>query len=92
MQFELADRLGISASMLSLLEAGKREPTIPFLRQVARELEIPSSVLFVVALTDDDVVASPAASQMRYLTGALFEAARHSLAAKNEREQRKLET
>jgi DNA-binding XRE family transcriptional regulator len=39
MQRELADRVGISASMLSLVEAGKREPTISLCVASGRALE-----------------------------------------------------
>lgn len=71
--------------MLSLVEAGKREPTLGFLRQVAAELGVPAAVLFVAALSEDDALVSPEARQLRQATMSLFEAAKHSLAAKRVR-------
>lgn len=80
MQRELADRVGISASMLSLVEAGKREPSIGVLRAVGRALDIPTSVLFALALDDLSVAeGTKAARKTHELTRHLFEAARHSL-------------
>lgn len=82
MQRELAERVGISASMLSLVEAGKREPTIALLRSVGRALDIPTNVLFAVALADEDAGRdSEAARRAQRLTRHLFEAARRSLRA-----------
>jgi transcriptional regulator with XRE-family HTH domain len=80
MQRELAKRVGISASMLSLVEADKREPSIGVLRAIGRALEIPTSVLFAVALADDDIERGTKMSQkVRLLTEDIFEAARLSL-------------
>lgn len=84
MQLELADRVGISASMLSLVEAGKREPTISLLRAIGRALGIPTSVLFAVALADDEVArTTPAAQSARKLTSDLVDAAVNTLRAKH---------
>src|SRR5690349_21576858 len=46
-QKDLAARVGLSASGLSLIESGAREPTVTFLKNVSRELGVPVSVLFV---------------------------------------------
>jgi transcriptional regulator with XRE-family HTH domain len=46
-QKELASRLDLSASALSLIESGDREPTIATLKAVSRTLGVPISVLFV---------------------------------------------
>ena len=79
-QQELADRVGISASMLSLLESGGREPTIRVLRDIARALEIPSAALFAVALDDasnsDD---SPLARKLRAANASLLAAAQQAI-------------
>lgn len=89
MQRELAERVGVSASLLSLIEAGKREPTIAFLRDVGRAFGIPTGVLFAVALADDDMAAlTPQARDARALTNHLFEAARHSLIARRMQDER----
>jgi transcriptional regulator with XRE-family HTH domain len=83
MQRELADRVGISASMLSLVEAGKREPSISVLRGIGRALEVPTSVLFAVALDDAEVgQGTRTAQQVHELTLHIFEAAKHSVGLK----------
>src|SRR5262245_34290234 len=46
-QRELANRLGVSANYLSMLEAGRREPTIKFLRQIAHELDVPAGLFLM---------------------------------------------
>jgi len=89
MQRELAERVGISASMLSLVEAGNREPTISLLREISRALEIPASILFAVAL-DDQPVGRPSAQarSVHEFTQYLYDATLHSLAARRARRQR----
>jgi transcriptional regulator with XRE-family HTH domain len=83
MQRELADRVGITASMLSLVEADKREPSITVLRGIGRALEVPTSVLFAVALDDSEVArGTHDAQKVHELTKNLFEAARHSVVLK----------
>src|SRR6266436_9726569 len=83
MQRELAERVGISASMLSFVEADKREPSISVLRAIGRALDVPTSVLFAVALDDAAVGrGTRTANKVHELTQHIFEAARHSLAAK----------
>jgi transcriptional regulator with XRE-family HTH domain len=57
-QTELAARVNISASFLSLLERDKREPTIRVLRAIGRALNVPPGVLVAAALADDDVEGS----------------------------------
>jgi transcriptional regulator with XRE-family HTH domain len=46
-QHELAARLGVSKNYISLVEGGKREPSVAFLRRLSRELEVPVGVFFV---------------------------------------------
>jgi len=46
-QRALATELNVSANYLSLLEGGKREPSISFLRALARELEVPIGMFFL---------------------------------------------
>ena len=45
-QKDLALRAGIKANYLSLVEAGKREPSLNVLREIARVLNVPMSLLF----------------------------------------------
>ena len=54
MQRELADSVGISASMLSRLESGEREPTVRMLRDLAKAMKVPAYSLFAAAIADLD--------------------------------------
>ena len=56
-QVEFADLAEISVSYLSLLERGKRDPTLSTVRRIAAALEISMVVLFFVA-SDENEVAS----------------------------------
>jgi transcriptional regulator with XRE-family HTH domain len=80
-QRELADRVGISPSMLSLVEAGRREPSVKLLRDISRALQVPSATLFAFALEDeseshDDL---PLFGKLREMNERLLAAVHHSL-------------
>lgn len=45
-QKDLAQRASVKANYLSLVEAGKRDPSLKVLRAIARELNVPISLLF----------------------------------------------
>ena len=80
-QKELAKRVGISASMLSLIEAGRREPTIKLLKQMSHALGIPTAAMFAVALADDDrsEANTPHAEKLRASAENLLSAVQRSL-------------
>lgn len=79
-QRQLAEAVGISSSMLSYIEAGRREPTIRLLRAISRTLQIPTAALFVVALEDDPREgASPTIRKLREINADLMAAAQHSI-------------
>lgn len=83
MQRELAERVGISASMLSFVEAGRREPSISVLRRIGRALEVPTSVLFALALDDTEIDhQTPLGRKAHDLAHSLFDAAMHSVAVR----------
>jgi transcriptional regulator with XRE-family HTH domain len=63
-QGELAARAGISASLLSLIEKNRREPTLRGLRRIATSLGVPSGVLFAVALSNATDPADPRAQEV----------------------------
>jgi len=63
MQSELAKRAGVSASFLSLVERGMREPGIGVLRRLASELHVPVGVLLAAALAVEDVTTPADISQ-----------------------------
>lgn len=43
----LATRLKVSANYLSLIEGGKRDPSLAFLNRLAAELKVPVAMFFV---------------------------------------------
>lgn len=49
-QRDFAGRVGVSPSYLSLIEADKREASIPLLRRMAETLGTPATILFAAAL------------------------------------------
>ena len=55
-QIELANRIGVSKSYLSEIEAGKKLPTIQLIKKYSEEFNIPTSsiVFFAERLEDDE--------------------------------------
>lgn len=53
-QSDVAREAGISVSFLSLLERGRREPTLKVLRKLARSLRAPFGLLLASALVAAD--------------------------------------
>lgn len=51
-QKELAHELGVSANYLSLVENDKREPSISFLKDLAKTINVPVGVLLLDVGTD----------------------------------------
>ena len=49
-QKHFAQQVKITPSYLSLIEGNKREPSIPLLREMAKQLGAPATVLFAAAL------------------------------------------
>ena len=54
-QPQLAERAALSTSYLSVLETGKRDPSLSSLQSIARGLGVPLSVLLFVAADPSDV-------------------------------------
>jgi len=48
-QSELAERLSVGASHLSLIEAGKRRPSLESLEEISRALKVPLHLLTLLA-------------------------------------------
>lgn len=48
-QKDFASRVGVSAAYLSLVESNQREPTLALLRKICKELNVPLSMLFLLA-------------------------------------------
>lgn len=78
-QQEYAKRLEITASYLSLVETGKREPTVPLLRKMADVLGAPAALLIAAALVDGPGRAGH--EQERAAVHHLVQAARQMLIA-----------
>lgn len=56
-QSELAERMPITASQLSLIEAGKRQPSLRVVDGLANAVGVPTALVSLLASTTDDVVA-----------------------------------
>ena len=54
-QGDFAIKCGLSQSYLSLIETGRKEPTLSLLKQIASCLAIPTPVLVFLALDQNDV-------------------------------------
>ena len=54
-QAKLAKTAGISVSYLSLLERGKRDPTLSTIEKIASALDVPVSILVFLAANDEDM-------------------------------------
>jgi transcriptional regulator with XRE-family HTH domain len=59
-QSELADRMPISASQLSLIEAGKRQPSLKVVTALARAVGVPAALVTLLASTAQEVEDRPA--------------------------------
>lgn len=59
-QSELADRMPISASQLSLIEAGKRQPSVKVVNALARAVGVPAALVTLLASTAQEVEDRPA--------------------------------
>ena len=76
-QSELAARMTVTGSQISLIEAGKRQPSVKTVDALAHALGIPAPLITLLASTPDDLrstdsddVASLARSLLRVLVEA----------------------
>jgi transcriptional regulator with XRE-family HTH domain len=58
-QSELAERMPITASQLSLIEAGKRQPSLRVLDALAAAVGVPAALIALLASSADDVESKP---------------------------------
>lgn len=56
-QSELAARMPITASQLSLIEAGKRQPSVRVVDALAKAVGVPTALISLLASTPDDVAS-----------------------------------
>lgn len=54
-QAELAERIGISASQLSLIENGKRQPSLRVISNLGTATGVPTSLITLLASDPDEV-------------------------------------
>jgi transcriptional regulator with XRE-family HTH domain len=57
-QGEFAEICGLSQPYLSLIEKGKKEPTLGLLKEIAQKLSIPTPILVFLSLDNNDVEES----------------------------------
>lgn len=54
-QADLADRLPVTASQLSLIEAGKRQPSLRVIEALARAVGVPAALITLLASAPSDL-------------------------------------
>ena len=73
-QAELAERIGISASQLSLIEKGKRQPSLRVISNLGTAIGIPTPLITLLATNLDEMasqdVSELATALLRLLVGA----------------------
>jgi XRE family transcriptional regulator, fatty acid utilization regulator len=58
-QSDLAARMPITASQLSLIEAGKRQPSLRVVNALASAVGIPAALVSVLAASSDSIKSKP---------------------------------
>jgi transcriptional regulator with XRE-family HTH domain len=56
-QSELAERMPITASQLSLIEAGKRQPSLRVVEGLAKAVGVPSALISLLASSPEEVAS-----------------------------------
>jgi len=72
---ELADGAGLSQSYLSMIESGKREPTISSIEKICKALAIPTPILLFLA-ADKSELKGLDAETTRRLSAAVLDVVR----------------
>jgi transcriptional regulator with XRE-family HTH domain len=68
----LAQKAGLSVSYLSLLESGKREPSLQAMRDIAQALGIPLFALLALAMPLEDLKAIPGSANSKLLEALML--------------------
>jgi transcriptional regulator with XRE-family HTH domain len=71
-QTELADRISVGPSQLSLIESGKRHPSIKVLAQISDALDVPLHLLLLLASDPEDLKLREGHPEMNELAKALL--------------------
>lgn len=85
-QKDLAERVGIQPHYLSLVEAGKRDPSLAVLRKIAIELNVPVSLLFWEAEQQPEAITTEDQERWKKLRSLLVEMERLRLREKSEQQ------
>jgi transcriptional regulator with XRE-family HTH domain len=72
---ELAARTGLSQSYLSMIESGKREPTLSSIGKVSKALGVPTAILLFLAAEKGDLKGLDAETSRR-LSAAVLDVVR----------------
>ncbi len=56
-QKDIATKLGVTPNYISLLEGGKREPSISFLKRLAKVLKVPTGLLLLWDEADNKLLS-----------------------------------
>lgn len=75
-QEQLANRIGISKSYLSLIERGRRDPNFSTIKEIASALEVPVSILVFLATDGEELesISPELAAKLSHTTLKLIEA------------------
>lgn len=85
-QGALAERMGVSQAYLSLVESGKKEPSLAFVRNAADVLQTPLPFILLVALDEEDFPARQK-DLLEGITAALIDAFLMTLKAREALEE-----
>ena len=66
-QLTLAKQLGVSPNYISLIEKDRREPSVGFLRKLARELGVPVGLFFLWQDTENPILRAQNMTELRDL-------------------------
>lgn len=66
-QITLAGQLEVSPNYISLVEKGRREPSVSFLRKLAGKLGVPVGLFFLWQDTEDPIVGAHNMTELRDL-------------------------
>lgn len=75
-QAELANRIGISASQLSLIEKGKRQPSLRVIGNLGTATGVPTSLITLLASDADEVAVQDVSDLAKALLHLLVGASR----------------
>jgi len=70
-QEQLADKIRMSASYLSLIEMGKRDPALSTIQKIADALDVPLSIMVFLAASPGELSGLPQETQDKLAAAAL---------------------